>query len=240
MRCLRGVQGVDPGRRCARSYAAKRTGSSNDWIKRHVSDPYVKKATQLGYRSRAAFKLLEIDGKHRLLRPGMLALELGSAPGSWTQVLAAQQVRTIAMDCLHMEPVDTCRFLQGDFSCPEMQQALLREVLAHDTAGADLILSDISPNRSGHKILDEARLPAIIEQMLLIARQCLKPGGALVAKVIQGADAPKLVRAVRAFSEPSLFKPPASRSDSAEVYLVAKQFHPKRFDSSRWLREGLD
>ena len=222
-----------------RSYA-KRSGSSNEWIQRHLRDPYVRKSTQLGYRSRAAFKLLEIDSKHRLLSPGMLALELGSAPGSWTQILAAQQVRTVAIDCLPMEPVESCHFIQGDFSCPEMQQALLHEIQALDSAGADLILSDISPNRSGHKFLDEARLTGLIEDMLLMARRCLKPGGALVAKTLQGADAPKLVKALRTFFEPSLFKPPASRSESAEVYLVAKRFDPVRFDKSKWLREGLD
>lgn len=194
----------------------------------------------MGYRSRAAFKLLEIDKKFRLLKPGALAIELGSAPGSWTQILSEKKLHTVAIDCLPMEMVDGCEFILGDFACPTIQQKLLHEVFARKAKGADIILSDVSPNRSGIKSLDQARFTGVIEDMLLLSRQCLRPGGALVAKVLQGADLPKITKALREFSKPTLFKPAASRKESAEVYMAITSFDPMRFDGSVWLREGLD
>lgn len=136
-----------------------------------------------------------------------------------------------------MEPVPGSRFLLGDCTCVETQRAMLRDI---GDQRLDLVLSDISPNRSGIKGHDHARIISIFEEMLLLSRQCLRPGGSLVAKLLHGGELQKLMVALREFSEPSLHKPPASRKESAEVYVVARNFDPIRFDKSAWLSNGLD
>mmetsp|Transcript_23853 Transcript_23853/g.59234 ORF Transcript_23853/g.59234 Transcript_23853/m.59234 type:complete len:233 (-) Transcript_23853:127-825(-) len=217
---------------------ASSSASSSRWKQRQLNDPYVLKAAQQGYRSRAAFKLLELDQKFRLLKPRMLAVEVGSAPGSWTQILTAKSIRTVAVDCLEMDPLDSCQFIHGDFMNQETQQKLVHTVFDIRPSGADIILSDLSPNRSGIKSLDQARFEDVIENILLLSRRCLKLDGRIVTKLLQSAQVPKIVNAMREFSNPSLHKPAASRKESAEVYLVATNFKPLRFDSSSWQRFG--
>ena len=195
---------------------------SRSWHKRQSSDPYVKQAAALGFRSRAAFKLLELDDKLKLLRKGTLALELGAAPGSWTQVLVARGVETVACDLLPMEPIDGATFVRGDFT----EKATRRE-LADALGGkrADLLVSDLSPNRSGHKSLDSARAAELMEHALLVATEHLRPGGDFVAKLLRGEDEADLMALLRrACATVRQVKPKASRSESREVYVVGREW----------------
>ena len=157
-----------------------RGSSSGRWLQRHVNDAFVRRAKLLNYRSRAAFKLLELDEKLKLLQPGMRALELGSAPGSWTQVLVEREVETLAVDLLPMNPVPGSRFLLGDFT-EETTKLEIHRLLGD--APLDLLLTDLSPNRSGIHSLDHVRLVDMVEQALLLARRYLKPGGTVLTKL---------------------------------------------------------
>tara|TARA_B110001452_G_scaffold201528_1_gene171610 strand:+ start:1227 stop:1895 length:669 start_codon:yes stop_codon:yes gene_type:complete len=213
-----------------------RGGSSSRWIQRHVNDAFVKRANLLNYRSRAAFKLLELDEKLKLLQPGMRALELGSAPGSWTQVLVEREVETLAVDLLPMDPVPGSRFLLGDFT-DEATKLEIHRLLGD--APLDLLLTDLSPNRSGIHSLDHVRLVDMVEQALLLARRYLRPGGTVLTKLLEGEDKQRLLRAVRQFSDASIHKPPASRKESSELFLCLRQFDPERLDASTWRTEGL-
>jgi 23S rRNA (uridine2552-2'-O)-methyltransferase len=197
-------------------------------MKRQVVDRYVLQARRENYRSRAAYKLKQMDAKLRpkLLRRGQVALELGAAPGSWSQVMVEAGMRVVGCDLLSCEPIEegNFTFVQGDFSDAAIQQALL-DALA---GPADLIVSDISPNRSGHRSLDEFRLAEYAEQSLDLAHQCLRPGGSFLCKLLQGAELQPLLKRVKPlFGNGSLIKPPASRQKSAEVYFCARDFNPK-------------
>merc|ERR1711871_1471418 len=174
-------------------------------------DKYVLRAAREGYRSRAAYKLKEIQGRVRptLLRKGSVALELGAAPGSWTQVLVEAGLRVVAVDLLPCEPVVGASFVQGDFTDAAVQVQLLE---ALGGMPADLLLSDVSPNRSGHRSLDEARLVSYVEQSLTLAHRCLRPGGNMLCKLLQGAELQQLMaRTKLCFDTGALIKPPASR-----------------------------
>lgn len=163
-----------------------RSKTSKAWMREHVNDPYVQKAKAEGYRSRAAYKLLELDKKDRLLAPGRLVVDLGAAPGSWSQVAAAKlgaRGRVVAVDILPMEPLPGVHFVQGDFREQAVLEALL---LALGKRKADLVISDLAPNISGIAVSDQARAMHLAELALEFARQCLKPGGALLVKVFQG------------------------------------------------------
>ena len=214
----------------------RRGSSSARWMQRHVTDHAVALASRLGYRSRAYLKLQELNDKLKLLRPGLRALELGSAPGSWTQVLVEQEVDTFAVDLLPMEPVHGAKFVQGDFTANETK-AELRQLLGGEPV--DLLLTDLSPNRTGIHSLDHARQVDMIEQALLLARRHLRPGGTFLTKVIDGEDRQRLTRAVRQFGSASTHKPPASRKESRELYLCVKGFDHERLDASTWRLEGL-
>lgn len=200
--------------------------SSRRWLDRHVNDPYVKRTQLDGYRSRAAYKLLEIQEKDRLIRPGMRVVDLGAAPGSWSQIasrLVGPQGCLVALDILPMDPLPDVRVLQGDFR-EETVLAELRETLGNEPL--DLVLSDMAPNITGTAVVDQTRAMYLVELALELAREQLKPGGALVVKTFQGTGFDGFVRELRgSFKQVSTRKPKSSRSESREVFLVAKGFH---------------
>lgn len=202
--------------------------SSQLWLARQLNDPYVAEAKRRGYRSRAAFKLIEIDDRARLLKPGKRVVDLGAAPGGWTQV-AVERVRAgapgggkvVAMDVAAMDPVAGAVVLQGDFMADDAP-ARLKAALG---GPADIVLSDMSPAASGHRQTDHLRIMGLVEAAAAFAGEVLAPGGALVAKVFEGgAEAGLLAALKRDFAAVRHVKPPASRKDSAEMYLVATGF----------------
>lgn len=207
--------------------AGKRSASSNRWLAEHESDPYVQRARQQGWRSRAVFKLEELDQRDQLLRPGMAVVDLGAAPGGWSQYCArrlAGQSRVLAMDILPMEPLPGVDFIQGDFR----DDAVLAELEAA-LAGqpVDLVLSDIAPNISGVDVADQAAAMGLADLALAFCRDHLRPDGDFVIKVFQGAGSEAfLVDVRRAFRKVVVRKPKASRSRSREVYLVARGHRP--------------
>ena len=202
--------------------------SSKNWLKEHEDDAWVKKSRAEGYRSRASYKLLEIQKSDRLIRPGMTVVDLGSAPGGWSQVavsLVGSQGRVIASDILAMDPVPGVDFVQGDFT----EEACFREILAlvAGDRGVDLVISDMAPNLSGMAAIDQPRSMHLIELALDFARTTLKPGGALLTKVFQGEGFEALLRDMRSeFTQVVNRKPDASRSRSKELYLLAKGYKP--------------
>jgi 23S rRNA methylase len=200
-----------------------RSKTSKAWMREHINDPYVQRAKAEGYRSRAAYKLLELDKKDRLLVPGQLLVDLGAAPGSWSQVAVAKlgsKGRVVAVDLLPMEPLAGVHFVQGDFREQEVLDALL---LALGGRKADLVISDLAPNISGIGVSDQARSMYLCELALEFARQCLAPGGSLLVKVFQGAGFTEFLAAMRkAFAKVGSRKPEASRGRSSEMYLLGK------------------
>jgi 23S rRNA (uridine2552-2'-O)-methyltransferase len=198
-----------------------RTKSSRRWLDRHVSDDYVRRAQREGYRSRAVYKLLEIQQKDRILESGMRVIDLGAAPGGWSQVAArvvGSKGRVVAMDILPMEPISGVTFVAGDF---REEQALRR---LHDALGGepvDAVISDMAPNLSG-TAADQPRMIYLCELALDLAHQVLKPGGSLVVKIFQGEGFDAYLREVRSsFRRVASRKPKSSRSRSREIYLVA-------------------
>ena len=203
---------------------AKKRSSSKAWLQEHRDDPYVKRAQLEGYRSRACYKLLELQERDRLLQPGMTVVDLGSAPGGWSQV-AAQLVghrgRVIASDILPMDALAGVTFLQGDFTEDAVFQQLLSEV---GPTGADVVLSDMAPNMSGLAAVDQPRAMHLVELALDMAARVLRPGGAFVSKVFQGEGFDALVREAReGYGRVLTRKPAASRPRSREVYLLARE-----------------
>ena len=204
---------------------AKKRSSSKAWLKEHRDDPYVQQALREGYRSRACYKLLELQDKDRLIRPGMTVLDLGSAPGGWSQV-AVQQVghsgRVIASDILPMDSLAGVEFIRGDFTEDEVFELILAAI---DGKPVDLVISDMAPNMSGVNALDQPRSIYLVELALDMARRVLAPGGSFVAKVFHGEGFESLLGETRdAFGKVLTRKPKASRPRSREVYLVAKDF----------------
>jgi 23S rRNA (uridine2552-2'-O)-methyltransferase len=195
--------------------------SSREWLARQLNDPYVKEAKSKGYRSRAAFKLLELDEKFHFLKKGARVLDLGAAPGGWSQVAAQRGAIVVAADVLAMDEVPGVTFFQADLT-DEETPALLMESLG---GPADLVLSDMAAPTTGHRETDHIRTTALVEIALEVAEAALKPGGAFVAKVFQGgATGTLLARIKKSFREVKHVKPPASRADSVELYLVAIGF----------------
>ncbi len=190
--------------------------SSKQWLRRHVTDPYVRKAKAQGYRSRAAYKLLEIDAQEKLLRPGMTVLDLGAAPGGWSQV-AAERVkpggRVVAIDLLPIAPISGVTVLQGDF----------REKMLLEGGKADLVLSDLSPNLSGIGNVDQARALELWAAAIDLCRKLLKPDGVFLVKAFQGEAFGELVKNLEErFLKVKVVKPPASRGESRETYMLAR------------------
>ncbi len=199
----------------------KRTKTSKAWMSEHVNDPYVQRAKQDGYRSRAAYKLLEIAERDHLLKPGMRVVDLGATPGGWSQVVAqklAGQGRAIALDLLEMAPLAGVAFIQGDFR----DDAVLAELVeALDGRPVDLVISDMAPNISGIGIADQARSMHLAELALEFAELHLKPGGNFLVKVFQGEGFDEYVRAMRrCFRQVATRKPKASRDRTSETYLL--------------------
>ena len=203
----------------------RRTGSSQRWRQRQERDIYVEQATRAGWRSRAVFKLEQIQDKERLLKPGVTCVDLGSAPGSWSQ-LAARLVgstgRVIAIDLLPMEPIPGVEFLEGDFTAPETLEAFRNLV---GPKPVDLVLSDMAPNMSGNRTIDQPRSLALLDDALEFAREVLRPGGDLLFKAFQGEGIDELTRELkRDFKVVKTLKPKASRPESREIYLLARSF----------------
>lgn len=199
--------------------------SSRRWLQEHVNDPYVKQAQKDGYRSRSSYKLIELNEKDRLIRPGMLIMDLGCAPGGWSQVagrLVGDKGRVLATDILPMDPLKNVDFIQGDFR----EEAVFDQILELlNGARPDLIISDIAPNISGIDSADQAASMYLVELALDMARKVLKPKGNFVAKVFQGVGSEAYLKELRtSFEKVQIRKPAASRSRSREVYVVAKGF----------------
>jgi 23S rRNA (uridine2552-2'-O)-methyltransferase len=193
------------------------------WMARHVRDPYVQQAARQGYRSRAAFKLLEVDARDHLLRAGMRVLDLGAAPGGWSQVAAKRVGPTglvVAADLAPMQPIAGVRFVSGDLRDPETRKRL-EEAL--DGSRADLVLSDMAPNLSGVAASDEARAQELVESAVALCAALLKPDGALLVKMFHGSGLEAVIQRMRAvFKHVEMRKPPASRSRSSEVYVLCR------------------
>jgi 23S rRNA (uridine2552-2'-O)-methyltransferase len=202
----------------------RRTVSSRAWLERQISDPYVARAKREGFRSRAAYKLAEIDDKYRLLKPGTRVIDLGAAPGGWSEI-AARRVgasgRVIALDILDMKPIAGVEFLQLDFldgAAPDRLKAMLG-------GKVDVVLSDMAANATGHRQTDHLRIMGLAEVAAHFAREVLAEGGSFLCKVLQGGTETALLAELkRAFSSVKHVKPPASRTDSAELYLLARGF----------------
>lgn len=207
--------------------------SSKNWLKEHFDDAFVQKSKAEGYRSRASYKLLEIQKSDRLIQPGMTVVDLGAAPGGWSQVaagLAGNKGKVIASDILPMDPVPGVSFVQGDFT----EESCLNDILALVNGGdatrqrcIDLVISDMAPNLSGMAAIDQPRSMHLVELALDFARITLKPGGVFLAKVFHGEGFESLLKEVKQeFSHVLNRKPDASRSRSREIYLLAKGFKP--------------
>ncbi len=202
-----------------------RSKSSHRWLEEHVNDPYVKRAQVDGYRSRASYKLLELIDKDKLVRTGMVVLDLGSAPGGWSQVVAplvGPTGRTVASDILPMAPIPHVTFLQGDFT---EQDVFDRILAALEGKRVDLVMSDMAPNISGVDAADQASSMYLVELALEMARAVLAPGGNFVTKVFHGEGYEAYLKALRSsFDKVLVRKPQASRSRSREVYVLGKGF----------------
>src|SRR6516225_7762757 len=205
----------------------KRKLSSKLWLERQLNDPYVAQAKREGFRSRAAFKLIEIDDKYRLLKPGMTVVDLGAAPGGWSQIAARRVAadegkgRVIAIDLLEMPDIAGVQFAQLDFlgaDAPERLVAMLG-------GSADMVMSDMAANTTGHRKTDQLRMIGLVEAAALFAAEVLKPGGAFLAKTFQsGADAELMAQLKRDFASVRHVKPASSRQDSSERYVLATGF----------------
>jgi 23S rRNA (uridine2552-2'-O)-methyltransferase len=214
----------DPSRRQRASKSAGSKTSAN-WLKEHFDDRFVQRSWQEGYRSRASYKLLALDEKDRLLRPGMTVIDLGAAPGGWSQV-AAEKVGheglVIASDILEMDALAGVEFIQGDFTEAVVLEAIL---VALGDRPVDLVMSDMAPNMSGMAAIDQPQAMYLVELALDLARQTLRPGGTFLAKVFQGEGFDDYLKALRgSFRRVVTRKPEASRARSREVYLLAEDF----------------
>jgi 23S rRNA (uridine2552-2'-O)-methyltransferase len=207
--------------------ARGRSNSSVRWLQRQLNDPYVSAAKREGYRSRAAYKLIELDDKFNWLTPGKTVLDLGAAPGGWTQVAVSRvksgekEPSVIGIDLLPMQPVAGAVLLKLDF----MSSMAMAEIRAHIKDGVDIVLSDMAPNTTGHAATDHLRIMALLEAVYPFAREVLNPGGTFVAKVFQGGTERELLTMMKQdFAVVKHAKPKASRADSSEMYVIASGF----------------
>jgi 23S rRNA (uridine2552-2'-O)-methyltransferase len=203
----------------------QRSKSSANWLREHFNDPFVKQAQKDGYRSRASYKLLEIQEKDRLIRPGMSVIDLGAAPGGWSQVtsrLIGGQGRLIASDILEMDSIPDVTFIQGDFTQDEVLQQILQAV---GDSHVDLVISDMAPNMSGTPAVDMPRAMFLCELALDLATRVLKPGGDFLIKIFQGEGFDMYLKDVRSkFDKVQMRKPSSSRDRSREQYLLGRDF----------------
>ena len=206
--------------------ARGRTTGQQHWLARQLNDPYVLAARKGGWRSRAAFKLIELDDRFRLIRPGMRVVDLGAAPGGWAQVAVKRgAARVVGVDLLPVEPVRGAEIVVGDFNDPTLP-ARLRDLLG---GPADLVLSDMAPNTTGHAATDHIRIIGLAELALDFAMEILREGGGFVAKVFQGGSEKDMLTPMKqAFASVRHAKPPASRRESSELYVVATGYRPDR------------
>jgi 23S rRNA (uridine2552-2'-O)-methyltransferase len=199
--------------------------SSKRWLKEHFADPYVKRAQQEGYRSRAAYKLLEIQEKDKLLKPGMVVVDLGAAPGGWSQLITrfvGKKGKVFALDILPMDTLPDVEFIQGDFREEEVLQTLLQRM---EGVQVDVLLSDMAPNMSGIPAVDQSRMMYLAELGLELAQKILRTDGTLLLKIFQGSEFDSyLLNLRKLFKQVLVRKPQASRARSAEVYLLAKGY----------------
>jgi 23S rRNA (uridine2552-2'-O)-methyltransferase len=202
--------------------ARKRTPASAEWLRRQLNDPYVVAAKQQGWRSRAAFKLLELDDRFHVIRRGARVVDLGAAPGGWTQVALRRGAGTVVgVDLLPMDAIPGAALVLGDFNDPDMPAQLAAKL----GGKADLVLSDMAPNTTGHAATDHLRIMALAELAAVFAREVLAPNGGFVAKVFQGGSERAMLEALkRDFASVRHAKPPASRKESSELYVVATGF----------------
>jgi 23S rRNA (uridine2552-2'-O)-methyltransferase len=211
--------------------ANKRSLSSQKWLERQLNDPYVARAKREGYRSRAAFKLLEIDEKYKILKPGQKIVDLGAAPGGWSQIAAkvvGPKGKVVGIDLLPIDPMAGVEFIELDF-LDESAPGKLIEMLG---GPADVVMSDMAANTTGHKKTDHLRIIGLAEAAIYFAREILAPGGAFVAKVFQGGTENQLLADLkRDFAVVRHVKPAASRSDSAELYVMATGFRGRAEDN---------
>lgn len=211
--------------------ARKRTLSSQKWLERQLNDPYVARAKREGYRSRAAFKLLEIDDRYHILKPGQRVVDLGAAPGGWSQIAAVRvgslhgKGRVVGIDLLPVEPMPGVEFIELDF-LDESAPKGLTDLLG---GPADVVMSDMAANTTGHKRTDHLRIVGLAEAAIQFAREVLAPGGAFLAKVFQGGTEHQLLADLkRDFAVVRHVKPAASRADSSELYVLATGFRGRR------------
>ena len=218
------TRGGDDGRNDAVRVRMKkgRTPSSKAWLERQLNDDFVQAAKAKGYRSRAAFKLAEIDERFHLLKPGVRVVDLGCAPGGWIQIAIERGAASVVgVDLLHVDPLPPARILEMDFTDPACGDMLIERL----GGTPDIILSDMAPNTTGHRTTDHLRIIGLVEQALDFAIQTLKPGGAFVTKAFQGGETAEVVaRLKRHFAAVRHVKPKASRPESSELYLVATGF----------------
>jgi 23S rRNA (uridine2552-2'-O)-methyltransferase len=215
--------GVPPRRETVRlKHARKHAPSSQRWLQRQLNDPYVQAAKTQGFRSRAAFKLIELDDKYKLITKNCRVVDLGAAPGGWSQIaLARGAAAVVGIDLLPIIPVAGAQFIEGDFLADGME-AKLRDMLG---GPADLVLSDMAPNTTGHVATDHIRIMALAELALAFACEILVPGGSFVAKLFQGGAERNMLNQLKLrFKMVRHAKPPASRKDSKEMYVVATGF----------------
>jgi 23S rRNA (uridine2552-2'-O)-methyltransferase len=200
----------------------QRSTGSTRWLQRQLNDPYVQRARKDGYRSRAAYKLLEIDQKHRILKPGGHVVDLGSAPGGWVQVALARGCSVVGVDLLEIPPIEGATLLQADIE----DGRTLRRILEASAGPADLLLSDLAPSATGQRAVDRLRSEAMGEIVLDLAPELLKPGGHLLMKLLRGADAVLSAEARKSFKTVKMVRPDATRRESSEIYLLALDHQP--------------
>ncbi|MDW8123605.1 MAG: RlmE family RNA methyltransferase [Geminicoccaceae bacterium] len=197
-----------------------RTASQIRWLERQLADRFVAEAKKRGYRARSVFKLQEIDEKYGVLRKGLAVVDLGAAPGSWTQYAVQKGCRVVACDLLEMQPVPGARFMRGDFTDPDVQARLL-ELLE---GPADVVLSDAAPSTTGLRNVDRLKSEALAEAVLDFAERALRPGGTCLLKLVKGAEAALRARVRERFSGWRLIRPAATRAESSEIFLLATGF----------------
>lgn len=205
-----------------------KTVAQQRWLVRQLNDPYVQAAQKQGWRSRAAFKLLELDERYHLIKSGARVVDLGAAPGGWSQVaLRKGASKVVGIDLLPIEPMEGVSFIQGDFTDPEMPDILK----THLSGKADVVLSDMAPNTTGHAATDHLRIIGLAEMALVFAAQVLADNGSFVAKVFQGGTEGRMLESMKkAFQQVRHAKPPASRKESSELYVMATGFRSDRKD----------
>jgi 23S rRNA (uridine2552-2'-O)-methyltransferase len=197
-----------------------RRSSSTRWLQRQLNDPFVQEARRAGYRARSVFKLEEIDERFELIRQGAAVVDLGAAPGSWSQYAARKAARVIALDLLAIDPIAGVDLLQGDFLDPDVQAELLRRL----DGKVDTVLSDIAPDATGRRVVDRLRAEAVGEAVVDFAGQVLAADGQLLIKLVKGAETSVMELARPHFSKLRLLRPKATRSDSSEAFLLATSF----------------